>query len=114
VSPRRHHRRSDAARTLDEDQIRRGVEGVQAWRDGEWTVRRIPGGAVTKAYRCPGCDQEIRPGVPHVVVWPADGGGDGAGSGGLDDRRHWHDGCWRARDRRAPGIQRSRSAPRYG
>jgi hypothetical protein len=108
VSPRRHHRRSDAARSLDEDQIRRGVEGVQAWGDAEWTVRRIPGGAATKAYRCPGCDQEIAPGVAHVVVWPADGGG------GLADRRHWHNGCWRARDRRGPTIQRSRNAPRYG
>ena len=48
-----------------------------------------------KTYRCPGCDQEIRPGVPHLVAWPADGRGD------LTDRRHWHTGCWRARDRRA-------------
>jgi hypothetical protein len=126
VSPRRHHRRSDAARKLDEDQVRRGVEGVQAWGDGEWTVRRIPGGAATKAYRCPGCDQEIAPGVAHVVVWPAEGdgaggggsagggGGFGGGGGGLADRRHWHNGCWRARERRGPIVQRSRNAPKYG
>jgi hypothetical protein len=30
------------------------------------------------------------------------------------DRRHWHSACWSARDRREPGIQRSRNAPRYG
>jgi hypothetical protein len=46
--------------------------------------------------------------VPHVVVWPADERGD------LGDRRHWHTGCWRARDRRAPNVQRSRNAPHYG
>jgi len=47
-----------------------------------------------KTYRCPGCDQEIRPGTPHVVAWPGDERGD------LTDRRHWHTGCWAARDRR--------------
>ncbi|SDY66363.1 hypothetical protein SAMN05444365_10337 [Micromonospora pattaloongensis] len=88
--------------------MRHGVQGVQAWTDGEWMVRGIPGPAATKTYRCPGCDQEIRPGVPHVVAWPADGRGD------LTDRRHWHSGCWRARDRRGPVVQRSRNAPRYG
>jgi hypothetical protein len=108
VSPRRHHRRSDAAPSLDESRVRRGVEGPQAWGDGEWTVRAIPGDSATKTYRCPGCDHEIAPGVAHVVAWPADG------SGGTEDRRHWHTGCWRARERRSPNIQRARSAPRYG
>jgi hypothetical protein len=108
MSPRRHHRRRDAAHRFDEDQARRGVEAVQAWTDGDWMVRNIPGGAATKAYRCPGCDHEVTPGVAHVVAWPADG------LGSLDDRRHWHTGCWRARDRRAPNIQRTRDAPRYG
>jgi hypothetical protein len=76
--------------------------------DGDWLVRNVPATAATKVYRCPGCEQEIRPGVAHLVAWPADERGD------LGDRRHWHTGCWRARDRRTPGIQRSRSAPRYG
>jgi len=79
---------------------RLGVEAVQAWGDGEWMVRGVAGGP--KTYRCPGCDQEIAAGVAHVVAWPVDG------TGGLDDRRHWHRGCWQARDRRAPGIQRRR------
>ena len=35
-------------------------------------VRQIPGAAATKEYRCPGCDQEILPGTPHVVAWPAE------------------------------------------
>jgi hypothetical protein len=69
---------------------------------------RAVSGETGKVYRCPGCDQEIPPGVPHVVAWPADERGD------LSDRRHWHSGCWRARGRRMPVIQRSRGAPRYG
>ncbi|HEX6497701.1 MAG TPA: hypothetical protein VF054_01565 [Micromonosporaceae bacterium] len=108
MSPRRHRRRPEPAPPLDDERVRRGVEAVQTWSDGAWQVRAIPGGAAVKMYRCPGCDQEIRPGVAHVVAWPADGRGDAA------DRRHWHTGCWRARDRRSPVVQRSRSAPRYG
>jgi hypothetical protein len=109
VSPRRNlPRRGGASRragdgpALDADRVRHGVESVQAYRDGDWTVRVIPGGAAAKTYRCPGCDQEIRPGVPHVVVWPTDG------LGGAVDRRHWHSGCWRGRDRRTPTVRRLR------
>ncbi|MDH6459993.1 hypothetical protein M2302_000144 [Micromonospora sp. A200] len=108
VSPRRNRPRRDDAAHLESDRVRQGVASVQQWRDGEWQVRGIGGGASTKTYRCPGCDQEIRPGVAHLVAWPADGTGD------LTDRRHWHSGCWRARDRRGPAIQRGRSAPKYG
>jgi hypothetical protein len=93
VSPRRH-RRWDPAAPLDPERARQGVQRLQAWGDGEWLVRTIPGNAAAKTYRCPGCDHEIRPGTPHVVVWPAEGWGD------ETDRRHWHTGCWRARDRR--------------
>ena len=116
MSPRRNRptrsgrgrRDQAAAQPLDPERARRGVVGVQQWSDGEWLVRAVPADAAVKAYRCPGCDQEIRPGVPHVVAWPADGRGD------VTDRRHWHSGCWRARDRRAPIVQRSRNAPRHG
>ncbi|HET6211795.1 MAG TPA: hypothetical protein VFE14_02870 [Micromonosporaceae bacterium] len=69
---------------------------MQEWRDGEWMVRGIAGDSTTKTYRCPGCAQEIRPGTAHVVVWPVEWWGD------ESDRRHWHTGCWRARDRRSP------------
>ncbi len=65
------------------------------------TVRVIPGGAATKMYRCPGCQQEIPPGLAHVVAWRTEA------HGGLDDRRHWHSGCWRAREHRAPDVWRS-------
>lgn len=66
--------------------------------DGDWMVRRITGSSSTKAYRCPGCDQLIRPATPHVVAWPADApllGGDA-----VDARRHWHTACWSNRLRR--------------
>ncbi|MEU4561255.1 hypothetical protein AB0F72_22960 [Actinoplanes sp. NPDC023936] len=81
---------------------------VQQYQDGEWMVRNIFGQAAVKIYRCPGCLGDIRPGVAHIVAWPAGGYGD------ESDRRHWHTGCWRARDRRGPGVERSRNAPRYG
>jgi len=59
-----------------------------------WVVRTVPGAAATKTYRCPGCIQVIAPGVPHLVIWPAEPGLLG---GGVDERRHWHTSCWRRR-----------------
>jgi len=67
---------------------------VESHPDGDWVVRRVTGSAATSTYRCPGCDQEIRPATSHVVAWPVDAG--------VDDRRHWHTPCWTARDRRGP------------
>jgi hypothetical protein len=75
--------------------------------DGEWVVRRITGAGATKTYRCPGCDQEIRPATPHVVAFPADD------YGNVEDRRHWHTPCWQARGRRGPRTQKSSRGPRY-
>jgi hypothetical protein len=69
-----------------------------------YVVRHVSG-ASGKAYRCPGCDQELRPATPHVVAWL---------EGQPDDRRHWHTACWSARDRRGVKVQRSKNAPRYG
>jgi hypothetical protein len=65
--------------------------------DGAWRVRGVPGAAASKAYMCPGCRQQIVPGTPHVVAWPAERMG---AFGGPGDRRHWHTACWSARDRR--------------
>ncbi len=62
-----------------------------------WTVRQVSGVRATRAYRCPGCQQEVLIGTPHVVAWPAEG------VGGLEDRRHWHTGCWQRRDARPAG-----------
>ena len=82
--------------------VRLGPPQTQEWPDGDWIVRQVPGAAATKTYRCPGCDQELRPGTAHVVVWPAD-------SGGAEGRRHWHNACWQRRPRRpGPGMQTHR------
>ncbi len=68
------------------------LEKVEEWPDGDFVVRRITGSSSTKAYRCPGCDQSIRPATPHVVAWPV---------ADIELRRHWHSVCWAKRlDRR--------------
>jgi hypothetical protein len=82
------------------------AERHDAWRGEQYVVRTVAGAGATKAYRCPGCDQEIRPGLAHLVAWASHDTDAG-------DRRHWHTSCWAARERRAPGVQRGRSAPRY-
>ena len=77
------------------------TDQVETYGGEEYVVRRVTGSAATKPYRCPGCDQTIRPATPHLVAWPvvphllA-----GPGASGLDERRHWHTPCWKARDRR--------------
>ncbi|MBB1252999.1 ATP/GTP-binding protein [Streptomyces alkaliterrae] len=106
MSPRRNRPRSHA-KSGPEAEVgeRYGLQQSESWLGERWSVRHISGAAAVKHYRCPGCDQEIPPGVPHVVAWPEHGDG--------DDRRHWHKACWKARDRRAARTQRSRQAPRY-
>jgi hypothetical protein len=80
------------------------AETVEEAADGDWVVRRLTGSASTKPYRCPGCDQEIRPATPHVVAWPAytrDSDLDPWDTdSAADQRRHWHTACWGARNRR--------------
>lgn len=104
MSPRSNRRRTDEVPELSAGL---SAELPEEGPDGTWMVRRVTGSASTKVYRCPGCDQEIRPATPHVVAWPADGLGD------LGDRRHWHTTCWSARGRRRPTQQRGRGRPRY-
>ncbi|GGT33571.1 hypothetical protein [Streptomyces purpureus] len=83
-----------------------GAQRTESWLGEEWSVRHVAGAsAAGKRYRCPGCDQEIPSGTPHVVAWPE--------YGGVDDRRHWHKACWNAKDRRTSRVQRSRNAPKY-
>ncbi|MGW0468043.1 ATP/GTP-binding protein [Streptomyces sp. NPDC003027] len=83
-----------------------GIQRSESWQGQEWLVRHVAGASVPgKRYRCPGCDQEIPGGAPHVVAWPE--------YGGVEDRRHWHKACWNAKDRRTTRVQRSRNAPRY-
>ena len=63
-----------------------------SWTNGEiFKVRQIGSAAATKYYICPGCNQNIPPGVAHIVAWPRDSGRQG------DDRRHWHRHCWERR-----------------
>jgi len=84
--------------------LRLGPERTESASDGDWVVRPVPGEASTKTYRCPGCDQEIRIGTPHVVTWPAYARDSDLEPWDTDSaadwRRHWHTACWRARDRR--------------
>ncbi len=58
-------------------------------------VRTVHG---DKPYRCPGCDLEIRPATRHLVVVP---------HGALDERRHWHEGCWRVELNQTRGRHRN-------
>jgi hypothetical protein len=104
VSPRRNRPRRAAPAAPAEGGRGHGLEQTESWRGEEWVVRPVAGSS-GKRYRCPGCDQEIPPGVGHVVAWPQ--------HGDVDDRRHWHRACWNARDRRGAKILRARNAPRY-
>ena len=109
--PARHGAARKGGRTASADPAGglRSGEQAQSWQGVEYRVRPVAGASSSagRPYRCPGCDQLLAAGVAHLVAWPAD---DLAAA----DRRHWHTACWRARDRRAPGVQRSRNAPRYG
>ncbi|MUL83263.1 MULTISPECIES: hypothetical protein [unclassified Mycolicibacterium] len=69
---------------------------VETGPDGyDYEVRVVTASRAVKIYRCPGCDQEIRVGIAHVVVVPVD-------VGDVDDRRHWHTACWANRANRGP------------
>jgi hypothetical protein len=82
-------------------------ERAEQWQGRPFRVRSVSGANSTGSYRCPGCDQLLAPGIAHIVAWPAE-------DLTAEDRRHWHTGCWSGRGQRAPGVQRSRNAPRYG
>jgi hypothetical protein len=51
-----------------------------------YQVARVPGFRAGKDYVCPSCHNPIPAGLGHVVAWPDDR---------TDDRRHWHNHCWR-------------------
>ena len=61
------------------------------WAAAEGFRVHAVAGSAGRTYRCPGCQQEIRPGTSHLVV-VADGDAEG--------RRHWHSPCWRQELRR--------------
>ncbi|OON72004.1 ATP/GTP-binding protein [Streptomyces tsukubensis] len=109
MSPRRNRPKAagqPADRPGGDAGDRYGLQRTETWQGEEWSVRHVAGAASAgKRYRCPGCDQEIPSGVPHVVAWSE--------YTGVEDRRHWHKACWNAKDRRTSRVQRSRNAPRY-
>jgi hypothetical protein len=76
---RRNRRRADEVRPL-------GAGFGNRRQEGDYIVQNVSGEQATKPYICPGCNQQIRPGVAHVVAWSA--------FSGPDDRRHWHSPCW--------------------
>lgn len=92
---RKNRRQRVASRALPKDGA--GYYGTQeqegpSWTNGEiFMVRHMGSHAATKFYICPGCNQNIPPGIAHIVAWPRDYGR------GADDRRHWHRACWERR-----------------
>ncbi|MES8117747.1 hypothetical protein U6T20_04590 [Cutibacterium acnes] len=64
-------------------------------RDGQHVVRTVPAGRALKVYTCPGCLHPIQPGTPHVVAWPHEPSMFSRSP--VEERRHWHTGCWRSR-----------------
>lgn len=84
-------------RELD-DGVLRGIRHSQAGPDGDqYQVQSV--GPARKEYRCPGCNQPVKVGTPHLVVWKEESLlGWGAG---VESRRHWHKHCWN-RGLRAP------------
>lgn len=87
----RHEGHDDEADGLA--RLRDGWRRTEVRRGVEWTVQPISRERAAKTYRCPGCGNDIEPGVAHVAAWRADGIlGDASA---LADRRHWHNHCWR-------------------
>ena len=83
------HLRAPRPLLIGQNVRRHLVDGVS------FLSRTIRAGQSVKDYRCPGCNQLIRAGVGHVVVWP-ETPPLGVASG-VDVRRHWHTTCWERR-----------------
>lgn len=71
-----------------------GMRRVEDHPDGQWAVQKLTGASATKAYQCPGCNQQIPSGVAHIVAWPFYGRDI---EECIDERRHWHNICWQKR-----------------
>lgn len=77
-------------RALDENFVR-NVRHSEVGPDGEaYQVQEV--GPARKAYRCPGCNQMVETGTPHIVAWQEESllGWES----GVNNRRHWHRHCW--------------------
>ena len=88
--PRKHRAARDRPAPGEAPDRPLGVAPEWASTLEDATVRAV-GGERAKAYRCPGCQQLIHPGTPHLVV---------VRSEDLEGRRHWHTPCWRNELRR--------------
>ena len=106
MSPRRNRPKAagSSGRSAEDDHAGRygGWQSTENWQGEDWSVRHVAGASAEgKTYRCPGCDQEIRPGTPHLVTWQAyarDSDLDPWDTdSAADRRRHWHATCWSAR-----------------
>ena len=77
------------------DRVLEPAPTVERAPDGDWMVRHVRPANAVKHYVCPGCGRTIPPGTAHLVVWQQDSllGSRTA----FEDRRHWHDRCWRTR-----------------
>jgi len=83
VTPRRTHPKR-RQKNLDDTRERISADlSIEA--PPGWQVKAVQPANAVKLYRCPGCNQEIRPGTAHVVAWRTDD---------EEGRRHWHTPCW--------------------
>ena len=87
--PRKHRAARD--RAAPPEPVARPLGVAPSWAQVEGVTVRAVSGEQAKVYRCPGCHQEIRPGVPHLVV---------VADEDVEGRRHWHTACWRRELRR--------------
>lgn len=90
---RRSDKRRQAYEPLNVENLTFAARRTEVKRGGSWVVQPISATNAVKTYVCPGCGNEIEPGVAHIAAWREDGIlGDAAD---LADRRHWHDHCWK-------------------
>lgn len=93
--PRRRSGAHEEPPELDLAKALTGFKHTENKRDGVWYVQPVTAANATKVYVCPGCGNDIEPGVAHTVTWRADGiMGE---ENDLAGRRHWHLHCWRIR-----------------
>ncbi|XKE63304.1 hypothetical protein LG314_07825 [Agrococcus terreus] len=90
---RRPRRRGGEHVPLDVERLMQGTLRTEQRAGASWHVQPLAARSAVKAYACPGCGGTIPEGMPHVVVWRADSI---FGERAVEDRRHWHTGCWRA------------------
>jgi len=85
--------RRDEGKPLDVERLSTGLRRTETKRGGTYTVQPISERNAQKVYTCPGCRLSIDAGIAHIVSWRSDGVlGE---SHGVDERRHWHNHCWR-------------------